>query len=63
MDKTSVGLDMGIIFCKYCQNEIATFDAEKVTTYYSDCQDQECQENRVLTGNSAHDGEEGMKRR
>nr|WP_143100989.1 GapA-binding peptide SR1P [Paenibacillus sp. 1_12] len=54
---------MGIIFCKYCQNEIATFDAEKVTTYYSDCQDQECQENRVLTGNSAHDGEEGMKRR
>jgi hypothetical protein len=42
MGSTTIRLEMGVIFCKYCQVEIDTFDAERVTTYYSDCQEQEC---------------------
>ncbi|TXK79145.1 GapA-binding peptide SR1P [Paenibacillus sp. N3.4] len=43
------------MLCKHCQNEIATFDAEKVTTYYSDCQAQECLAKRAITENPDND--------
>jgi hypothetical protein len=46
MENSTTGLELGVIFCKYCQTEIGTFDAEKVTTYYSDCQEQDCLKNR-----------------
>ncbi|WP_144029100.1 GapA-binding peptide SR1P [Paenibacillus rigui] len=37
---------MGVIICRHCETEIGTFDSEKVTTYYSDCQEQQCLEGR-----------------
>jgi hypothetical protein len=52
MENSTTSLELGVIFCKYCQTEIGTFDAEKVTTYYSDCQEQDCLENRKKTGPS-----------
>jgi hypothetical protein len=55
MENTAVGLELGVILCKHCQSEIGTFDAEKVTTYYSDCQEQECIENRTTTNIQDYD--------
>ncbi|OXM86976.1 phosphoenolpyruvate carboxykinase (ATP) [Paenibacillus rigui] len=46
MQNTSHGLDLGAIVCKHCEELIDTFDAEKVTTYYSDCQSNECRKGR-----------------
>ncbi|TDF92029.1 GapA-binding peptide SR1P [Paenibacillus piri] len=37
---------MGIIVCKHCQSTIATFDSERLITYYSDCRQPECLELR-----------------
>jgi len=46
MENSPVSLDLGVIVCKHCETEIGTFDSEKVMTYYSDCQEQECLANR-----------------
>jgi hypothetical protein len=46
MEKIAAHLEMGTIFCKHCERVIATFDAEKITNYYSDCQDKECLKSR-----------------
>lgn len=40
-------LELGTILCKHCETIIGTFDAEKVTFYYSDCQEPDCHEERV----------------
>ncbi|WP_284645296.1 GapA-binding peptide SR1P [Paenibacillus silviterrae] len=47
MDKDAARVELGVILCKYCHTVIGTFDAEKVTTYYSDCQEQDCYEVRL----------------
>jgi hypothetical protein len=49
-NKPIVSLDLGVILCKHCLTVIDTFDSEKVTTYYSDCQEQYCLEKRVKSG-------------
>lgn len=41
------GIDLGVILCKYCLKAIDTIDVEKVTTYYSDCNEQVCLEKRI----------------
>jgi len=41
-----VGLQMGVILCKYCCKTMGTVDSEKVTTYYSSCSEPECLETR-----------------
>ncbi|OXM83765.1 GapA-binding peptide SR1P [Paenibacillus rigui] len=46
MENSPVSLEMGVIICRHCETEIGTFDSEKVTTYYSDCQEQQCLEGR-----------------
>ncbi|UUZ83570.1 GapA-binding peptide SR1P [Paenibacillus sp. P26] len=46
MENAASRVDLGVILCKHCMSEIGTFDAEKVTTYYSDCQEPECLEAR-----------------
>jgi hypothetical protein len=47
MENATISLNMGVILCKHCHTEIETFDAEKVTTYYSDCKASECMETRA----------------
>jgi hypothetical protein len=41
------GIDLGVILCKHCLKVIDTIDVEKVTTYYSDCKEQDCMERRA----------------
>ncbi|KRE47091.1 GapA-binding peptide SR1P [Paenibacillus sp. Soil522] len=36
------GIDLGVIICKHCMSVIDTLPTERVTTYYSDCQEQDC---------------------
>lgn len=45
--ENNVGLELGSIVCKHCQTLIGTFASEKVTVYYSDCQEQDCWETRL----------------
>lgn len=54
MENTAVGLELGVILCKHCQNEIGTLETEKVTIYYSDCKEQECLANRTKTDSQAN---------
>lgn len=35
-------LDLGVIICKHCMTVIDTLPTERVTTYYSDCQELDC---------------------
>lgn len=41
------GLDLGVIICKHCMSVIDTLPTERVTTYYSDCQELDCLITRV----------------
>lgn len=50
MENTSIRLELGVIICKYCSSMIGTLDSEKVTTYYSDCQEPVCLETRDHKG-------------
>lgn len=43
-------LELGTILCKHCETLIGTLDSEKVTIYYSECQEQDCLEERVKSG-------------
>ncbi|QYR20936.1 GapA-binding peptide SR1P [Paenibacillus sp. sptzw28] len=54
MENTTVSLELGVILCKHCQKEIGTLATERVTTYYSDCREQKCLENRMTTDNQAN---------
>ncbi len=38
---------MGAIYCKHCMKMIDTQPTEKVTNYYSECEDVQCRESRV----------------
>ncbi|MED4599294.1 GapA-binding peptide SR1P [Paenibacillus validus] len=49
MDNATSRVELGTILCKYCEHMIATFDSEKITFYYSDCQRPDCLESRVKT--------------
>jgi hypothetical protein len=40
------GIEMGAIYCKHCMKMIDTQPTEKVTIYYSECEDQLCREAR-----------------
>ncbi|WP_269103646.1 GapA-binding peptide SR1P [Paenibacillus sp. EPM92] len=51
MENSSISVDLGVILCKHCAEIIGTFDSEKVTTYYSDCQEPDCLETRKNTNN------------
>jgi hypothetical protein len=42
MDNASDELEWGTILCKHCGSVIGTFYSEKVTIYYSDCQEPDC---------------------
>ncbi|MFD0693083.1 GapA-binding peptide SR1P [Paenibacillus sp. GCM10027628] len=46
MENASACLELGVILCKHCQTTLGTLDTEKVTTFYSDCLEQECLETR-----------------
>ncbi|CAM3995586.1 GapA-binding peptide SR1P [Paenibacillus alkaliterrae] len=39
-------IDLGVIICKHCMSVIDTLPTERVTTYYSDFQEQECLKTR-----------------
>jgi hypothetical protein len=41
---------LGVVLCKYCNCTIDTIDTEKVTTYYSVCDQEDCIERRNKQG-------------
>jgi hypothetical protein len=46
MQNAAGSVNLGVILCKHCLEVIDTLDTEGVVTYYSDCQEPHCLENR-----------------
>ncbi|MEX2415103.1 MAG: GapA-binding peptide SR1P [Paenibacillaceae bacterium] len=43
-------LHLGVILCKYCNSILDTLDTDNVVIYYSECDQDDCREQRDAKG-------------
>ncbi|MEX1030303.1 MAG: GapA-binding peptide SR1P [Paenibacillaceae bacterium] len=48
-------LHLGVILCKHCNCIIDTLDTDNVVTYYSECDDPQCLEQRDIKGENKNE--------